>query len=105
MGFKLRIKRRNTGIRPCPKGHISTRHRDGSCAECRRERDRRARAERKGVRGEGPVRLGRPEPSPETIAEAVRAYSAPRTLTEALCGDPPKGRSSLDQKRQLRVVT
>lgn len=37
-------------------------------------------------------------PPPEVIAEAAAAYSAPRDLTAMIAGDPPRGRSALDQR-------
>lgn len=49
------------------------------------------------------VRYHDPVPD-EVIAEAIRVYSAPQDLTSRIAGDPPPGRSALDQ-RKLRVVT
>jgi hypothetical protein len=44
-------------------------------------------------------RVMQPELVPwDIFAEAERAYSAPRTLTAILMGDPPAGRSALDKK-------
>jgi hypothetical protein len=34
----------------------------------------------------------------DVFAEAQQAYSAPRTLTAILMGDPPAGRSALDKR-------
>jgi hypothetical protein len=77
--------------------------------ERHRNREEQPYRRRPLAKGERPIpqviSAVRPNPSQEAIAEAIRAYSAPRTLTALLMGDPPKGRSSLDQKRQLRVVT
>lgn len=45
-------------------------------------------------------RVGRPEPSPQTLEEAARAHAAPRELRHVLCGDPLPGRSALDRRRR-----
>lgn len=42
------------------------------------------------------------DPPPEVMAEAMRASRAPRTLTAEICGDPPRGRSALDQRRETQ---
>jgi hypothetical protein len=39
------------------------------------------------------------EAPPEAVAERDRVYAAPRTIHMVLLGDPPPGRSALDQKR------
>ena len=53
-------------------------------------RKRRTRAE-----------MGAESPSyipPEVIEEAVKRLSAPRDVTQAICGDPPKGFSALERR-------
>lgn len=45
------------------------------------------------------VTVTRRDPPPDVLTEAVKAYSAPRTITEWVAGDPLPGRSALDQKR------
>jgi hypothetical protein len=37
-------------------------------------------------------------PSTAALAERERALAAPQTLTAVFCGDPPPGRSALDQR-------
>lgn len=39
-------------------------------------------------------------PAPEMFAEARKRSEAPRTISQALLGDPPPGYSALDRKRQ-----
>jgi hypothetical protein len=38
-------------------------------------------------------------PTPEMMADALRRNSAPRTLTQSICGDPPFEQSALGKKR------
>ena len=45
----------------------------------------------------GQVRFSGPPP-PEVIAEAARAYAAPRDVTAVICGDPLPGRSARDRR-------
>ena len=74
----------------------------------RRERERGETAYKHPTAYEGGARcvVRHREPIPdEVIEEAIRAHSAPRTTTNIIAGDPLPGRSALDQKRQLRVVT
>jgi hypothetical protein len=39
-------------------------------------------------------------PAPELIADRDRRLAISRTITAAICGDPPFGYSALDRKRQ-----
>lgn len=41
---------------------------------------------------------GNAKPTPDALRERERAMLAPRTLTAALLGDPPAGRSALDKR-------
>jgi len=97
--------------KPCRNGHISERYPDGSCSTCARLRAKRRRAQQKQERTKpGPYKrmhiipTNRPQPSAEAIAEAMRAYSAPREPFAEMLGDPPPGRSALDRKRMAGVV-
>lgn len=93
-----------TGL-PCKHGHIAWRYKDGNCTVCRRLRDSRKRKERAPdvpYTKLHPRQLDRAVPSAEAIAEAVRAYSAPRANPFAdMLGDPPPGRSALDRRGAL----
>jgi hypothetical protein len=99
---------------PCKWGHFAPRYANsGQCTICQKardkKRDRRSDRSRQAdyrrliERGSTFERvhqtpLERSTPPDEVLAEARRAYAAPRTVTQVICGDPPLGRSSLDKK-------
>lgn len=62
--------------------------------ELKRASDRALRERRKEIAAAPYSR----DPPAEVVAEAARAAAAPRSLTAALCGDPPPGRRALDQR-------
>lgn len=107
---------------PCAKGHISPRYVSNNCClACRKDYDllhleEHREAERRRSQKRRRITFGTPKaareatiglrvaPPPEVIAEAVRAYSAPRANPFAdMLGEPPPGRSALDQKRMAGV--
>jgi len=85
-------------------GEYVKRRVDPEYAEHRRTSIRESRRIRRQVLGLPPVKAGRPSgiPSPETRRDAERILSTlppdTRTPIQKLMGDPPPGRSALEQR-------